>query len=124
MNYEMPSVNPFCRGDWHGSTLDWTGEKVADLPKDESAVRRVVWSAKNGDEWDGYVAAIVELIDGRFAAWETFYGPTGHGFSLDAYGGDANVLIARDVPEAIRLGLSDFWAVMAREALADRGVTA
>lgn len=104
--YEIPGVNPFRRYNWHGSTLDWTGEKVDDLPEDESVVAACVWSYESGGTWDGEVACIVQLIDGRFAAWETFYGPTGNGFCEDAYGGGANVTIARSVEEAIRLGLS------------------
>lgn len=115
--YEMPFVNPFRRSDWSGNTLDWTGKEIADLPEDESVVKRVVWSYQDNDRWDGQVAAIVELVDGRFASWESWYGPTGDGFNRDAYGGDSIVTITLNVPDAIQMGLSGSHAAVAADAI-------
>ncbi len=42
--------------------------------------------------WDGEECGVLVLKDGRFVAWETWWGPTGSGFSCDAYGGDAEIL--------------------------------
>jgi len=58
-------------------------------------------------EWDGNSCALLTLADGRFMAWETTWGPTGDGFSEDAYGGDATIYVARDRALIARMGLSD-----------------
>jgi hypothetical protein len=93
--------------------LDWTGKLVAvdDAPAHDFAredVERVIAFGTTGDEWDGETAAIVLLKDGRYAAWEASWGPTGNGFVCDAYGGDSDILFAATEDAA-------------REALTDRG---
>lgn len=44
--------------------------------------------------YDGDECGVALLTDGRYVAWETWWGPTGSGFSCDAYGGDAVVVFA------------------------------
>lgn len=51
-------------------------------------------------------AGIVELVDGRYVAWESSWGPTGSGFHPDAYGGTADILFAA-TEEAARGALSE-----------------
>ena len=58
-------------------------------------------------DWDGNSVVILALTGGRWMTWESWWGPTGSGFSEDAYGGDADVWIADNIPDAIRLGLTD-----------------
>lgn len=116
-DYTLPRSNPFQRGNWHGSTLDWTGKKVDDLPNNLKAIAYVLWASETrmDGNCDGKCAAIVLLKDGRFASWESQWGPTGHGFDEDAYGGEAMVTITETVADAIRLGLSrDNQAAAAR----------
>ena len=57
-------------------------------------------SATPATKWDGEAAAIVLLTDGRFCAWHSFWGPTGSGFSEDAYGGYTDVGFARTLHAA------------------------
>lgn len=73
----------------------------------ENDIEQVIAYDETGDEWDGQVAGLVKLKDGRYVAWETFYGPTGHGFSEDAYGGDATIVIAATQDDANRYALTD-----------------
>lgn len=61
-----------------------------------SNVARIVeCGATNCDDWDGTCYGVVELSDGRFVAWESWWDATGSGFSEDAYGGDADFGIAK-----------------------------
>ena len=59
-----------------------------------------------GEHWDGEVAAILLLNDGRYVSYETFYGPTGDGFYEDAYGGDADLVFSSSLENALRYGLT------------------
>lgn len=70
-------------------------------------VAEVLHEGSSGETWDGTVAAVIRLRDGRFVAWETFYGPTGDGFHEDAYGGDADVTFGSTLDSVIRWGLTD-----------------
>lgn len=45
----------------------------------------------------GSIVAVVKLKDGRYAAWETSWGPSGHGFSESRYGGNADVIVANSL---------------------------
>lgn len=64
-------------------------------------VAEIMYHGNTGaDDWDGNEAAVIRLRDGRLAAWETWWGPTGGGFSEDAYGGDADVWFSQ--PEHLR----------------------
>ena len=64
-----------------------------------------VFAVNNRGVWDGTAAAVVQLKDGRWVAWESSWGPTGDGFNADAYGGDANVFFASSLEQAIVYGL-------------------
>ena len=46
------------------------------------------------------------LNDGRWVAYESMWGPTGSGFSEDAYGGHVDIYFAKDKETAARFGLS------------------
>lgn len=64
------------------------------LPSADDVAEVLYLGSTDHDDWDGREAAVVRLKDGRLAAWECVWGPTGHGFSEDAYGGDAEVWFA------------------------------
>lgn len=98
-------VNPFNRGDWTGRLVSLDGTPTDDFT--ETDVAEVVASGATDDYWDGTAAAILRLKDGRFVAYETFWGPTGNGFSADAYGGEADLKFAHDLDTVTRLGLTD-----------------
>lgn len=90
---------------WHGQLV--SHDKTPTAPFTEADVEEVIGYGDDGDEWDGTVAAVLKLKDGRFVSWETFFGPTGHGFSEDAYGGNADLHFARDLETVVRLGLTN-----------------
>ena len=110
--YEIPCSSPFPSSSikntrmWHGSFMNDLG--LSD-DFDEDDVDYVVWSYEDGDRecWDGDCAAIVKLTDGRYITWESFWGPTGSGFSADAYGGGSDVHITTDLMKAVEFGLSE-----------------
>ena len=106
---EIPDP-PWNRGMWTGDLIGVGGCDESDFGRDD--VDRVV-AFSCSFEWDGGdIAAIVQLKDGRFAAWTTWQDVTGTGFSADAYGGKADIYFASTVEAA----LSTFGEV-AREAL-------
>jgi len=107
--YELPSVNPFWyfhpeNGNWHGSFMS-----DEDLPTtlEEKEIEEVLWSFDSGPDWEGDCAAIVKMNDGRYITWESWWGPTGDGFHEDAYGGDSDIHITKDLKKALLFGLSD-----------------
>src|SRR5438105_309130 len=63
----------------------------------ESDVAEVLYYGESEDYWDGTSVAVLKLKDGRLVAWQTWWGPTGNGFGLDAYGGDTKVYFAQDL---------------------------
>lgn len=80
---------PWDRVDWSGSFLTLDDTVAADFKLED--VSRVIGSYMTADnDWDGTDAAIVQLVDGRFAGWECSWGTSGDGFS----DGDADVLFA------------------------------
>jgi hypothetical protein len=106
--------DPPCREDRftldHGGLLSIDGVKRSEFR--ESDVAEILYHGNDGaDEWDGSEAAVIRLNDGRLVAWETWWGPTGSGFSFDAYGGDAKVWFAK--PHNLKL--------LVLEALSDHG---
>lgn len=118
-NREMTAlVNELCERTggvtpWHA--YSWSGRvylaseplnRIGVALPEPSEVQRIVAAASSGDEWDGVVAAVVRLKDGRYLAYETFYGPTGSGFYEDAYGGDADVWIGT-LAQVRRMGLTN-----------------
>lgn len=80
---------------WHGSWLSIDGTPAGEFG--ESDVAEVVAYEQTAVGWDGSFAGVVRLKDGRFAAWSGEWGPTGSGFSADAYGGDTDVYFAASV---------------------------
>lgn len=101
-------VNPFNYPDsvTYSALLAAGDDTDTTMPTAED-VAEVLHEASSGDQWDGTVAAVLKLHDGRFMVWETFYGPTGNGFIEDAYGGDAEIMFASTYDAAIRWGLTD-----------------
>lgn len=99
------SPAPWHRSGWTGEMISCDGTAVTDFERGD--IRRVVeYGSTEPDAWDGDTAGIIELRDGRFVAWEAWWGPTGDGFCLDAYGGTSDLLFAA-TPEAARMHLSE-----------------
>lgn len=109
------SPAPWRRGQWHGSLVSVDGTRTEDFVRDDVA-RVVAWGTTDASDWDGETAGIVELHDGRFVAWEATWGPTGDGFSEDAYGGESDILFAATV-EAARAALSERGRELLTEVL-------
>lgn len=110
MQYKtLPRVNPFYRGMWSGRCISVDGTDATVFPPDEALLAEVLAAGDTGDgvdDWDGDVAAVFRLADGRFVAYETNWGPTGDGFSEDAYGGDANLFFGASEEAVVWFGLS------------------
>jgi hypothetical protein len=95
---------PWTRGTWNGQFLSLDDTPAGDFKPEE--IWRVLAVNNSGGDWDGFGAAVIQLKDGRWVAWESSWGPTGSGFSEDAYGGDANVYFSSTMEGAIMLGLT------------------
>lgn len=67
----------------------------------------VLYQGEQGNDWDGTCAAVVRLKNGRYAAYQTTWGPTGSGFAGDAYGGDADIYFDSDLRRLILSALTD-----------------
>lgn len=91
---------PWDRYDWSGSLISLDGASNADFKEEDVDAVLAYWDT--GDDWDGNTAGIVRLKDGRFAAWEAGYGPTGNGFQCDAYGGGSDIFFAMTAEVALR----------------------
>jgi len=103
------TLMPFNRspgGSWsEGSFVSLDGADVG--PVAEADVAEVIYHWNSGDEWDGDEVAVMKLKDGRFIGYEAWWGPTGDGFSEDAYGGDANLYFAKDLDTIERWALGE-----------------
>jgi hypothetical protein len=90
---------------WHGTieALDGCGTVAPSILD----VADALTAESDTADWDGNSCALLTLADGRLMAWETTWGPTGDGFSADAYGGDATIYVARSRSIIARMGLSD-----------------
>jgi hypothetical protein len=95
---------PWRRGEWHGALVSLDGVSSADFGEEDVA-EVIAYEETKDSKWDGNAAGVVRLKDGRFVAWEAAWGPTGDGFSKDAYGGNAAILFATTLRCALR-GLS------------------
>lgn len=98
-------VNPFNRIDWDGHLVSLDETLTDDFTAED--VAEVIASGQSNDDWDGEVAAVLRLKDGRFVSYETFWGPTGDGFCADAYGGRADMHFGATLEVVQRLGLTD-----------------
>lgn len=98
-------VNPFNRSGWHGQLVSLDDTSTDDFEAKD--VAEVVACGSSDESWDGEVAAVLRLHDGRFVSYETFWGPTGNGFCEDAYGGNADLKFGASLEVVARLGLTD-----------------
>jgi hypothetical protein len=117
-NIGMPTPNPFFRDgrrNWHGSLVSVDGTSTTDFGEED--LDKVICSGRSGGYYEGDVACVFLLKDGRYVAFETFYGPTGNGFSRDAYGGNADIHFASSFEAAARFGLTDDGRRMCEVAL-------
>ena len=99
-------VPPGAHGHWTtGRLVSIAGCPVgAVFPEDVAAV---VYHYADEDGWDGKEVCVLRLKDGRFVAYETFWGPTGHGFSEDAYGGGADLVFGWSLGDVVLEALTD-----------------
>lgn len=105
MTQTIEVINPWASyNNWHDirKSMD---DSSTDLLKASDV--EVLYQAMEGDEWDGTVVFVGKFSDGRYIAYETSYGPTGHGFCEDAYGGDAEVWFGKDLNKLLLQALSD-----------------
>jgi len=101
------TLDPFNLGSsWSGDyiSVDGTTETGPIIAEN---VEEVLYHGVQGDEWDGKEAVVFKMKDGRFVAYETFYGPTGNGFNEDAYGGDADLFFSTNLKFLILMALTD-----------------
>jgi len=116
--YELPGVDPFHgRYNWDGCIFTMDDTPTDEFTQDD--LEEVLWSFDSGDKWDGEVACVCRLKDGRYISWETFFGPTGDGFNGDAYGGDADILCSSSYEAAVKFGLSPIHRPGAELAMKD-----
>lgn len=89
-----------------GDFISLGGAETGPVGKED--VGEVLYHFNSGDnDWDGKEVAVLCLKDGRFVGYETWWGPTGSGFSEDAYGGDANLYFATNLNDLILNALTD-----------------
>lgn len=118
---DMPGVNPF--GIFGGGGKSWHGHVISDdgtstHPFTEADLDKVVFAgATDESDWEGNCAAVILLKDGRYVTWETTWGPTGNGFSEDAYGGDADVHFSSTLDTAVNMGLTQEGRALAKVKL-------
>lgn len=95
---------PWMRGQWRGQLISVDGCSAEDFVYED--VKEVIVASETDHSWDGSSVAIVRLNDDRYVGWETTWGPTGNGFSADAYGGDADIYFATS-PKALFFYMSE-----------------
>jgi len=98
------------RSSWHGSLLSHDGTDTKDITEadiDDGPEQEIGWYANGVNAWDGDCAVVLRLKDGRWMAYESSWGPTGSGFSEDAYGGDADLVFAASKDNAVKFGISE-----------------
>jgi hypothetical protein len=93
----MPYPNPFSRHNWEGRVESVDGTDDKEVP--ENSFVFLLAGGDSGQDWDGYSAGVALIEDGRWICWYTDWGPTGDGFSCDAYDGDATIYVATDPRE-------------------------
>ena len=98
--------HPFARGDFRGNFTSVDGTE-AFFEDNEELIKKIIKTySTDPNDWDGNCCGIVELHDGRFVGWESGWGPTGSGFSMDAYGGDGIIVVGASENAVVRYGLS------------------
>lgn len=97
-----PSFEP---ENWHGQLVSVDGTEAT--PFTEEEVATILFAGATPEHWSGTQAAVLLLKDGRYAAYETDWDPTGDGFSEDAYGGDASVYFGKDLNRLVLTALTD-----------------
>lgn len=85
---------PWDRGAWDGSFISADGASIEDFTVDD--VDHMIAYGETDDRWEGISVGIARLKDGRVIGWEACYGPTGRGFSCNAYGGTADIICGDD----------------------------
>lgn len=108
---------PWDRYQWSGEfrALE-EGVDTSDFKEED--VEELIAYADTGDGWDGTAVGICKLKDGRYVSWESTWGPTGSGFSHDAYGGDADICFANSLEKALR-GISGNYMYLIGDMLPD-----
>ena len=99
------SSNPFTRYSWNGIISSLDDASTQDFGPDDCD--EIIAEEEWGGRWDGYMAGVARLKDGRFIAWDDSYGPTGDGLSRDAYGGDATIYVGETLDTVVRFGLGE-----------------
>jgi hypothetical protein len=74
---------------WHGNYISLDGCDANDFGHED--LDFFIAYGDSGPDWDGSSAGIFKLKDGRYVSFESDWGPTGSGFSEDAYGGHADI---------------------------------
>ena len=92
INPDECSETPLDRGSWDGRLISLDGASTDDFVDTE--LDEILAYGETAPGWDGNAAGVLRLKDGRFVAWESDWGPTGSGFSADAYGGTADIAFA------------------------------
>lgn len=108
---DLPQPNPWDSSTWHGHVvmLDHFEQELAGrdaLPPLED-VEKLIAAGDSDTQWDGQAAAVVQLKDGAFLGWSTWYQPTGDGFNEDAYGGNQSVYVSGSLTELVFRGLDE-----------------
>jgi len=103
------------RHGWCGELISADGASTEDFKRYQ--VADVLQYATTPPGWDGETAGVIRLKDGRFVAWEAYWGPTGDGFCCDAYGGTADLIFGHS-QAAVLKRLSE----RARNLLIDYGM--
>lgn len=78
-------------GNWNGTCVSLDGSPTE--PIDCAGAAEIIrYGVTRTMDWDGKEVVVLRLANGVYAGWETWWGPTGHGFCEDAYGGDTDIL--------------------------------
>lgn len=105
---DLGRCNPLERYDWDGRLVSIDGCPNDDFTGDDVVqIIAVGHDPVDGGGWDGDVAGVLALRDGRYVCYETTWGPTGDGFNRDAYGGTATLNFAWDLDLLVQVGLTD-----------------
>lgn len=92
---------PWGRSTWHGQLVSTDGTPTVDFSAGDVHLVVSIGPAERSD-WEGYDVGVALLKDGRFVSRESSRGPTGSGFSEDAYGGDADIAFSSTYDAAVR----------------------